>query len=161
MLGVVTGGLYAGCPFQLSVVRGDSMSPTLHNGELCLLDRDGFKDRPPKAGDVIVFRRGGEVLTKRVYGAPGETITLIRDRSEGTYEVPRAGQAKRLLHLQRWMAARDRPLVYRLVKLRIPAGHCFVLGDNRAHSVDSRVFGLVDLGSVIGRMISLTEMRPL
>lgn len=159
MLGALTAAVYVGCPFRLSIVRGDSMSPTLRDGELCLLDRTCFEARAPQRGDVVVFRHGRDLFTKRIFGAPGDTLTLFRDVRDGTYIVPEPGQVWRMRRTQRWVQQRGMKLVYRVVTLNIPAGRCFVLGDNRSDSVDSRDFGLVDLDDVIGRMVTLPELH--
>jgi len=36
----------------------------------------------------------------------------------------------------------------------VPAGHVLVMGDNRSRSIDSRDYGAVDLGDVVGRVIA-------
>ena len=36
----------------------------------------------------------------------------------------------------------------------IPEGKCFVIGDNRHNSVDSRYFGLIDASKVVGTVIN-------
>src|SRR5207302_8490772 len=77
-------------PFRLGVVYGRSMDPTLKPGEFCILDRWYYTRQPVRRGDIIVFRNGDEVLTKRVFARPGDTITLIRYPEDGTYEVPTA-----------------------------------------------------------------------
>ena len=159
LLGALTVGLYFLCPFRLSIVHGDSMSPTLRDGELCLLDRSGFKAYGPAVGDVVVFRRGAEVFTKRIYGAPGQTVTLIQDVRDGLYEVPGPRQAERLRRVVRLMARRGRDFAYRVIELKIPPGSCFVLGDNQNDSVDSRDFGLIDVDSIMGSMVSLSALR--
>jgi signal peptidase I len=159
LLGALTLGIYFLCPFRLSIVHGDSMSPTLRNGELCLLDRSGFKERAPAVGDLVVFRHGNEVLTKRIYGAPGDTVTLIQDVRDGLYEIPGPGHVKRLRQVIRRFARRGRGFAYRVVDLKIPSGSCFVLGDNRGDSVDSRDFGLIDVDSIMGTMVPFATLR--
>jgi len=43
--------------------------------------------------------------------------------------------------------------MYDLPPLQVPAGHLFVLGDNRNRSVDSHVWGFVPVDNVIGRVL--------
>src|SRR5438067_13310890 len=70
--------VYLGCPFRLNVVQGDSMEPTIRNGSLCVLDRTYYANHPLQPGEIITFRQGDENMTKRVYGAPGQTLRLVR-----------------------------------------------------------------------------------
>ena len=141
---------YFVCPFRLGVVWGRSMAPTFRSGEICLLDRNYYQGHPLGKGEVIVFREGDEVMTKRIYAAPGDRLVLIR-YNDGTSELPRGTDPERL----RRVFARSRAV--RVVTLRIPAEHCFVLGDNRAASRDSRHFGLVPKSAIIGKLVSSLE----
>jgi signal peptidase I len=59
----------------------------------------------------------------------------------------------------RRFARRGRGFAYRVVDLKIPSGSCFVLGDNRGDSVDSRDFGLIDVDSIMGTMVPFATLR--
>lgn len=59
--------------FTLSVVRGKSMEPTFHDGQVVLVGKGGLLFGPLKRGDVVVFTRNGELLVKRVVALPYET----------------------------------------------------------------------------------------
>src|SRR2546421_5874110 len=85
LVALVAVAVYLGCPFRLEVVRGDSMDPTLHDGAVCVLDRSYYARHSMVPGDVIAFRMGATILTKRVYGAPGQAIQLIRFPFDDTY----------------------------------------------------------------------------
>lgn len=58
--------------FTLSVVRGKSMEPTFHDGQVVLVGKGGLLFGPLKHGDVVVFTRNGELLVKRVVALPYE-----------------------------------------------------------------------------------------
>ncbi|MCS6949611.1 MAG: signal peptidase I [Armatimonadota bacterium] len=58
--------------FTLSVVRGKSMEPTFHDGQVVLVGKGGMLFGPLKHGDVVVFTRNGELLVKRVVALPYE-----------------------------------------------------------------------------------------
>ena len=61
-------------------VIGDSMEPSLHNGQEILMNRILYRISMPKRGDVIVFLPNGNQNThfyvKRVVGLPGETVQI-------------------------------------------------------------------------------------
>ncbi len=59
--------------FTLSVVRGKSMEPTFHDGQVILVGKGGLLFGPLKHGDVVVFTRDGQLLVKRVVALPYET----------------------------------------------------------------------------------------
>lgn len=59
--------------FTLSVVKGKSMEPTFHDGQVVLVGKGGLLFGPLKRGDVVVFTRNGQLLVKRVVALPYET----------------------------------------------------------------------------------------
>jgi signal peptidase I len=66
-------------PFR-AVVRGSSMEPTLHDGDVVL----AFARATPRTGDVVVVERPerlGFEMVKRVVGAPGEVVHILPDGS--------------------------------------------------------------------------------
>jgi signal peptidase I len=153
---VIALALYLECPFRLSVVWGDSMAPTYQPGTVCLLDRGYYLRQPMKNGDVVVAQIGEQVLTKRVYGAPGETLLLLQYPEDGTYEIPPPRLLKQMRPLRgKW------PYPVQLVRLTIPPGKCFLVGDNRDASYDSRSFGLVDTEKVMGKMVATVRQEAI
>ena len=69
--------------FQVSVVHGYSMGPTLEPGDRLVVDKLSYRLRDIRRFDVIVFgcpaQRGTDYV-KRVVGLPGETVELRRGR---------------------------------------------------------------------------------
>ena len=61
-------------------VRGDSMYPTLVDGDLLLVDRTAYYEATPNAGDLVLFRdqpgAGGELLLGRIIGLPNDEIGI-------------------------------------------------------------------------------------
>jgi signal peptidase I len=145
--GLLAACLYLECPFRLSVVWGQSMSPTIENGAICLLDRDYYQRHELRRGDIVAFRAGSEVLTKRVYGAPGDSITLLAFTDDGTYEIPIPASVPRLRTLARCCTW------FRVVDIKLRTDQCFVIGDNADSSYDSRQFGSVAVSSVMGKVV--------
>ena len=128
----------------------------------------------PQRGDVVVLEspENGITLLKRVVGLPGDTIEL-RDEAlvvngvvaryrempsstgDGLLATTRAMQTRyfreELLGVSHdVMVLPQIDARRRFAPLRIPAGHYFVMGDNRDNSADSRYFGLVTRDAIYG-----------
>jgi len=136
------------CPFRVGVVYGQSMAPALHSGQICLLDRSFYSRHQIQVGDIVLFALDREVMAKRVYAAPGDSLTVVHYLDDGTYELPRDPLDK----LRRAYCSRNKHV--RLVTLRMGPNECFVLGDNSQSSYDSRQFGPVDTGAIIGKLVT-------
>jgi signal peptidase I len=61
-------------------VRGQSMEPNFHDGQIHLINRLAYYRHPPKRGDVIAFRADeyNALILKRIIGLPGETVSIHR-----------------------------------------------------------------------------------
>ena len=122
--------------FQLVVgvffVKGDSMYPTLDDGELALYLRIVPEYH---RGDIVSVRLpSGEQYVKRIVGLPGDEV----DFKDG-----------RLL-INGESAPEGNNLTY---PCTLTADRYFVLGDNRIQSMDSRIFGPVLKSELKGKMV--------
>ena len=128
-------------------VIGDSMEPSLHNGQEILMNRILYRISMPKRGDVIVFLPNGNQNThfyvKRVVGLPGETVQI----REGNVYIDGVLLAENELFDK--IAA---PGIAQS-ELLLGSDEFFVLGDNRNSSEDSRSgnIGAVKKDSIIGK----------
>ena len=124
-------------------VQGPSMHPNLQSSELVLVSKLSYLRSSPSRGDVIVFRKPGgkrEDLVKRVVGLPNEVIEVRVGRVfVNGLELDEGAYISRLGHS---IAPPQ----------RIPEGSYFVLGDNRSVSEDSRKFGPVPAGAIVGKV---------
>lgn len=152
-------------------VDGDSMRPSLTNGEYLLVnkavyfhfdlnalrnllpgeDREGqdivYLFHPPQRGDIIVFDppvHSDKPYVKRVIGLPGDRIAVREGKVYVNGNVIQEGYIA---------AAPVYPYPREGGEFTVPSGHIFVLGDNRNNSSDSHQFGPVSLDSVIGKAI--------
>ncbi len=125
---------------QVSVVRGHSMEPCLHDGDRLVVDRVGPALTGVSRFDVVVLanpRDRSVDYVKRIAGLPGDRVALRDGRL--------------------WIDGRPMPESFgpipdhaEVLPLTVPAGHVFVLGDNRPISCDSREFGLVPVALLRG-----------
>ncbi|MCK6445009.1 MAG: signal peptidase I [Planctomycetes bacterium] len=128
--------------FNLSVVRGSSMQPGIHDGDRIVIDPWAYVFGSIERGDVVVLKYPLDPhvdYIKRVIGLPGDEIVIEAGR------VWVNGEA-----LDEPYVADEDPLS-RLVT-RVKPAHYFVLGDNRPRSSDSRDFGQVPEEYVRGRV---------
>ena len=130
--------------FVLIQINGSSMAPTLVNGEIIFL-RQTKKVEP---GDMIGFYYGGRILLKRVIGSGGDQIEID---SEGNVYV-NGGMID-----EPYLAEKSPGKCDLEFPCEVPEGMVFVLGDNRAISIDSRIrsIGCVEENQIVGK----TEFR--
>jgi len=135
-------------PYRIGIVWGDSMAPALRSGALYLLVRS----RGVCRGDVVVFRHAGETYVKRVIAAAGDTLYLLEHSGSSAGQLVRADQ---LRLLARATTRRPWKSTMKLRVCRVPEGSCFAVGDNLDRSIDSRHFGPVRLGAIVGRVVGV------
>ena len=127
---------------QATVVFGQSMEPNLSARQRLIIDKISYRFRSPQRDDIIVLKIPSmdELLVKRIVGLPGETV-MIRNGTVYINTVPLPEPFPHDLSNQNM----DQPLILG------PLDY-FVLGDNRGNSNDSRVFGAVKRGYILGRV---------
>jgi signal peptidase I len=137
-------------PYQ---VQQMSMENTLQPGEYVLVDKLSPRFDDYSRGDVVVFsppagydQGGNTPFIKRVIGLPGDTVAV----SDGQVVVNGKPLTERYIFpgsapYQPTDAPPDR------AEWTIAVDELFVLGDHRAASSDSRVFGPIKRDTVIGR----------
>jgi signal peptidase I len=135
-------------PLRPTVVLGQSMAPTLRSGGCYVLNTGYYRRHSIKQGDIVVFHHRGETCTKRVYALPGQRLVLIRYDDNIGNEIVEAWQEKGLQRLAREHRLPQR----RLEEVVVPPGYCFVVGDNRPVSYDSRTFGCIPMSEILGRV---------
>ena len=127
------------------VVEGNSMLPTLIDGQSVVAVRPGRSWNRLERGDIVVFRHlefPNRVFIKRVVGFPDEQVRV----ENGAVYVDDVFLEEPYLNGQNG----DRPELDRT--WWNGPGELFVVGDNRLESQDSRTFGPVDGGLVLGRV---------
>jgi signal peptidase I len=136
------------------LIPSSSMAATLRPEDRVLVNRLAYQFHGPRRGDVVVIDSvaKGCVVIKRVVGLPGDRLSLeagavcvdgrrlsepyvarLGGRPEATEPFAGTGRAWSL----------EKPYI-------VPAGHYFVLGDNRSVSDDSRDWGPVAAREIVG-----------
>jgi signal peptidase I len=134
---------------QAFKIPSGSMLPTLQIGDHILVNKFLYYFRPIQRGDIIVFKFPQDEtrdFIKRVIGLPGETLE-IRGKQVLVNGVP---LQEPYAVFGDWPANRlgERE---KLGPIVVPQGRLFMMGDNRDHSMDSRVWGLLDIEKVKGK----------
>ncbi|WKA53223.1 signal peptidase I [Planococcus shixiaomingii] len=140
--------------FAPIVVDGESMNPTLKNGNRMLVNKIGYTIGKPDRNDIVVFHTTqGKDYIKRVIGVPGDHIAYENDQlyiNGKAQDEPYLSSIKKQQSFVGGTLTEDFTLEQLTEMEVIPEGYVFVLGDNRRKSTDSRIFGLVPLDEMIG-----------
>jgi signal peptidase I len=153
-------------------IPSGSMEPTLEVGQRVLVNRVGMSLNGPYVGEIVVFHPpkgaehelcgpvphtvtfGGAACSqsipeedtgvnfiKRVVAGPGDTISI----REG--HVYRNGKPEQDSYIRACGGVQECNFP---TPIKVPAGHWFMMGDNRGESDDSRFWGPVPTGWIIG-----------
>ncbi len=139
--------------FTPIVVDGDSMMPTLKDGDRMIVNKIGYTIGKPDRFDIVVFHAPeGKDYIKRVIGLPGDTIEYKDDQlyiNGKAYDEPYLDEYKS--QITEGTLTQDFTLQEIDPTLDvIPEGYVFVMGDNRRYSKDSRHIGIVSQDELIG-----------
>lgn len=151
--------------FQSYEVDGPSMETTLHNQDRLIVvkapktwARITHKDYLPKRGDIIIFvehnmqkygsSQPDKQLIKRVIGLPGDRV-VIRDGKITIYnkKFPDGFDPDATSSWGKVIQTTSGD-----VDTTIQKGQVFVCGDNRINSLDSRYFGPISSGDIVGKL---------
>ncbi len=136
-------------------IIGDSMLPTLKNGDKVFLDEEYYKKNPVKKGDIIALKLKTQEkpFVKRVIAVSGDKLEF---REGNIYVNGEKLEEPYIL---------DKGYHYNPEKIRvveiplkansntIPKNSIFVLGDNRKESDDSFAFGFLPEEYVVGKIV--------
>ena len=134
-------------------VNGQSMIPNFESGDYVLTDKISYRLGEPQRGDVVVFHAPSSAhcpqgtgcdFIKRVVGLPGELVEIkdsqifVNSESLGEVYIPDEFQT------EAGSFTKNKPV-------SLGGNQYFVVGDNRPHSSDSRVWGPIDKSMIVGK----------
>jgi signal peptidase I len=140
--------------FSNYVVEGESMLPTLEEGNKVVVNKIGFEAGDLQRFDVIVFHANEkEDYVKRIIGLPGDEISYQDDKLYINGEkIEEPFLEKYRAKVLGGALTGDFTLEEVTGKQIVPEDKLFVLGDNRRGSWDSRHFGLISIEQVVGKV---------
>ncbi|MDM7860257.1 signal peptidase I [Alteromonas sp. ASW11-36] len=152
-------------------VPSGSMLPTIIEGDRVLVDKMAYRlDVPftdivimqrnkPQRGDIVTFEssKADNRLIKRVIGVPGDEIAMVNNqlfingkavtyRQQGDILIEELSDPPHAIQLTKVTSGMDN-----FALVTVPEGHYLVLGDNRNHSADSRVYGFIPETEITGK----------
>lgn len=135
-------------------IEGPSMEPNFCNGDVVLADKLTPIFQGYQYGDVIIFKKNDmEDYIKRIIGKGGDKVKVENGR------VYRNGELLEEIYLPpgRKTEILQGSLMVEGVEYKVPNGYLMVFGDNRSHSIDSRVFLAIDprVNTIKGRVVAL------
>jgi len=167
-----------------SKVPTGSMEPTIYPGDYLLIDKTAYgasipfinvklwDTGTPERGDIITFipPHDTKLYVKRVIGLPGDRIAIDSERvfingvqvpySElnteavvGSDDLFFKESLDTVTHDIKY--SKGRPLLSRRLSVVVPDEKYFVMGDHRNNSADSRVWGFVEAGNIMGKVSRL------
>jgi len=132
---------------QPFIVSGLSMDPAFKNGDYLIVDELSYRLSDPERLDVVIFRypkQPSKFFIKRIIGLPGETVKI----EDGNVTI---------ITIEGMSILLDEPYVEFTKQDRyqrtLEEAEYFVLGDNRAGSSDSRIWGPLTENFIIGKPI--------
>lgn len=126
------------------------MEPSIASENVHVLNKIIYKWNEPKRFDLIVFEKDHHIYVKRIIGLPGERIEYRENQlyiNGGEFSEN---------FLTTW--TNDFHLEEVTFQKRVPDNSYFVLGDNRSHSMDSRILGFIKKDQIKGKLLPMLRV---
>ncbi|MDO8573301.1 MAG: signal peptidase I [Candidatus Daviesbacteria bacterium] len=135
---------------QFHKVAGNSMVPTMHNGDYLITEKISYRFREPNRSEIIVLenpRDESQDFIKRIIAVPGDTVQISNN------SVYVNGQILNEQYLPSGTPTPPGTFVREGDIIKVGKNQYFAFGDNREHSSDSREWGPVTKEEIVGRAL--------
>lgn len=130
------------------VIPTNSMYPSIRSGDRILVDKTAYQDSAIEVGELVVFKNPAnpkQTWVKRVVAVAGDRVEI----REGQLMINGQPADGSLADQSGGDPSPD------FAEVVVPEYNCFVLGDNRAKSRDSRHVGPIPYATVLGEARSI------
>lgn len=127
--------------YRLVLVIGDSMKPSLHQGNLLVVSKKAYHRHSPERGDIVVVWHHNELIVKRIVGLPGEEVEIVN----GRLLVNRSPVVE---------PHRVAGTALNIGRGRLATGRFAILGDNRGLSERQTISAIVSRNEMLGKVIA-------
>lgn len=127
-------------------IPSTSMEPSLLAGDHLIANMRIYKKEKPNRGDIVIFeypKDPSKDYLKRVIGLEGEKVEMVRNKiyiNDNLFDDP-------------WGYYESFERAHNFGPVVVPKDSLFVLGDNRNNSLDSRIFGYVNIKKLKGKAL--------
>lgn len=135
-------------------VNGNSMWPNFLSGEYLLTDKLSYRFQEPQRGDVIIFHAPPNAncpkqlqcdFVKRIIALPNETVGIAN--GQVLIEGKRLNESYLDDDSNQMTLTRSADSF----SIKLDSNEYFMMGDNRAHSSDSRAWGPIEKEDIVGK----------
>lgn len=150
--------------YEFTETRGESMLPTLAaSGDFVYTSKRYKLGRGVEIGDCIVALKPTDPdqrVCKRVTGMPGDIILIDPSMDPKGSNNKNNNSNNKSDDTTKISSINDDKINESFNKyIKVPEGHCWVTGDNLAHSLDSRTYNSLPLGLIKGKIIAANDFN--
>lgn len=130
-------------------VSGSSMFPNFKNGDYIITDKITYRFSEPRRGDIVVFKNPRDEtqdFIKRIIGLPGDRVKVQNGK------IYLNGSELNEPYLTGSITTNPGSFLREGSDITVEEGHYITIGDNRPASSDSREWGFITKGEIIGKV---------
>lgn len=130
-------------------VSGSSMFPNFKNGDYIITDKVSYRFTEPRRGDIVVFKNPRDEtqdFIKRIIGVPGDNVKVSGGK------IYLNGNELTEPYLSDTIFTNPGSFLQEDQEITVEPGHYITIGDNRPASSDSREWGFITRGEIIGKV---------